>query len=36
MKIRRFQPGEELALFEIYYSAIHSDRKNRLLRSTIL
>jgi putative acetyltransferase len=23
MNIRRFQPGEELALFEVYYSAIH-------------
>ncbi len=23
MNIRHFQPGEELALFEIYYSAIH-------------
>ena len=23
MNIRRFQPGEELALFEVYYSAVH-------------
>jgi putative acetyltransferase len=23
VNIRRFQPGEELALFEVYYSAIH-------------
>lgn len=23
MRIRRFNPGEELALFEIYHSAIH-------------
>jgi putative acetyltransferase len=28
MHIRRFQPGEELALFEIYYSAIHLIAKN--------
>jgi putative acetyltransferase len=28
MNIRRFQPGEELALFEIYYSAIHLIAKN--------
>jgi putative acetyltransferase len=28
MKIRRFQPGEELALFEVYYSAIHLIAKN--------
>ncbi len=28
MHIRRFQPGEEPALFEIYYSAIHLIAKN--------
>jgi putative acetyltransferase len=28
MYIRRFQPGEELALFEIYYSAIHLVARN--------
>jgi putative acetyltransferase len=28
MNIRRFQPGEELALFEVYYSAIHFIAKN--------
>lgn len=28
MKIRRFQPGEELALFEIFHSAIHLIAKN--------
>ena len=28
MNIRRFQHGEELALFEIYYSAIHLIAKN--------
>lgn len=28
MHVRRFQPGEELALFEIYYSAIHLIARN--------
>jgi putative acetyltransferase len=28
MNIRRFQPGEELALFEVYYSAIHLIARN--------
>jgi putative acetyltransferase len=28
MKIRRFQPGEELALFEVFYSAIHLIARN--------
>lgn len=28
MNIRRFQPGEELALFEVYYSSIHFIAKN--------
>jgi hypothetical protein len=28
MKIRRFQPGQELALFEIFYSAIHLIARN--------
>jgi putative acetyltransferase len=28
MHIRRFQPGEELALFEIFYSAIYLIAKN--------
>jgi putative acetyltransferase len=28
MHIRRFQPGEELALFEVYYSAIHLIARN--------
>lgn len=28
MNIRRFQSGEELALFEVYYSAIHLIAKN--------
>jgi putative acetyltransferase len=28
MYVRRFQPGEELALFEVYYSAIHLIARN--------
>jgi putative acetyltransferase len=28
MNIRRFQPGEEQALFEVYYSAIHLIARN--------
>jgi putative acetyltransferase len=28
MKIRRFQPGEELALFEVFYSAIYLIARN--------
>jgi putative acetyltransferase len=28
MEIRRFQPGEELALFEVFYSAIHLIARN--------
>jgi putative acetyltransferase len=28
MHIRRFQPGEELLLFEVYYSAIHLIARN--------
>jgi putative acetyltransferase len=28
MNIRRFQPGEEFALFEVFYSAIHLIARN--------